>query len=214
MAFSVLSEGPLEFDAKQSALTLRDQTALALEAAELAADLHQQQAERRFAALIEQSSDVIMILDDFGTITYQTPSVEQVLGYVPNELTSTRLVDLLHPNDRSRAQAFVDDALARPGVSTPIEWRMRRRDGPWRVFEVVCNNLSDHPDISGAVIDGRDITERKRLEAQLEHRALYDDLTGLAHRALFRDRTEQALARAPERPSATPSCCSTWTTSK
>ena len=196
--FSVLSERPLEFDAKQSALTIRDQAALAFETAELAADLHQEQAERRFAALIEQSSDVIIILDHFGTITYQTPSVEQVLGYGPDELTSTRLVDLLHPDDRPRAQCLLDEALARPGVSAPIEWRMRRRGGPWRVFEVVCNNLRDHPDISGAVIDGRDITERKLLEAQLEHRALYDDLTGLANRALFRDRTEQALARAPE----------------
>jgi PAS domain S-box-containing protein len=195
-AFSVLSERPPGAEVIESVLTIADQVALALEGARLSADLHRRQAERRFTALIEQSSDVITIVNDDATITYQTPSAAQVLGLYGDQLVGRKLIDLVHPDDRLRVDAFLADALATPGVSAPVEWRMRCGDGTWRMFENVGNNLRDDPDVAAIVIDSRDVSERKRLEAELEHQAFHDDLTDLANRALFRDRTEHALARA------------------
>jgi diguanylate cyclase (GGDEF)-like protein/PAS domain S-box-containing protein len=193
--FTVVSGRALGLEVRESVLTLRDQAALALESATLAADLLRRQAERRLAALFEQSSDVISIIDDAAVISYQTRSVQRVLGYDGAELTGTMLIELVHPEDRGRAQDFLSEALSVPGVSAPIEWRMRRRDGSWRVFENVANNLRENPDVAAIVIDSRDVTERRRLEAQLEYRAFHDDLTDLANRALFHDRTGHALSR-------------------
>jgi len=193
--FSVRSERPLELEVKESVLTLRDQAAVALESAQLSEDLHRRRAEQRFTALIEHSSDVITILDDAGVITYQTPSAAQVLGYERGGLIATDMIALVHPEDRQQTRLFLSQASGKHGVSAPAQWRLRCRDGSWRLFENIANNLRDDPDIAGIVIDSRDITERKRLEAKLEHQALHDDLTGLANRALFRDRTDHALAR-------------------
>ena len=176
-------------------LTLRDQVALALETGELAADLHRRRAERRFAALIENSSDVITIVNDQGLITYHTPSTAQVLGFEQEELVGTSLIDLVHPDDHARARTFLTDAPTQDGISASIEWRMQCRDGSWRLFENIANNLRADPDVAALVIDSRDITERKRLEAELAHQAFHDGLTDLANRSLFRDRTDHALAR-------------------
>ena len=194
-AFSVLNIAPLGFDATESVLTLRDQAALALETDELAADLYRRRAERRFAALIENSSDVITIVNDHGVITYHTPSTAQVLGFERDELVGRPLAELVHDDDQSRVQTLLAQVPGQPGVSASIEWRMRHRGGGWRLFENVANNLRADPDVAAIVIDSRDITERKRLEAQLEHQAFHDDLTDLANRSLFRDRTDHALAR-------------------
>ncbi|MGA2925263.1 MAG: EAL domain-containing protein [Solirubrobacteraceae bacterium] len=193
--FTIRSQRPLREEVKGSVLTLRDQSAVALETAQLSADLHRRSAERRFAALIEHSSDVITILDERAVITYQTPSAGQELGYGRGALTATKLIDLVHPDDRARAGEFLSQLSDQRGACAPVEWRMRTREGGWRLFENAGNNLRHDPDVAGVVIDSRDVTERKRLEAQLEHQALHDDLTGLANRALFRDRTEHALAR-------------------
>ena len=194
-AFSVLSRSPFGFDAIQSVLALRDQTALALATEELTADLYRRRAERRFAALIENSSDVITIIDDAGLITYHTPSSAQALGYERDELLGVSLLELIHADDRGRVRSFLAETPVQPGKVSSAEWRMRHRDGAWRLFENILNNLRDDPDVAAIVIDSRDITERKLLEAQLEHQAFHDGLTDLANRSLFHDRTDHALAR-------------------
>jgi len=76
-----------------------------------------------------------------------------------------------------------------------VAWRVRHRDGTWRQFEVVNASLLDHDAVRGVVATLRDVTERRALERELEHQAFHDRLTGLANRALFRDRLEHALAR-------------------
>jgi diguanylate cyclase (GGDEF)-like protein len=85
--------------------------------------------------------------------------------------------------------------VRRAGSSVRLECRLRHRDGSWRDVEAVYSNLIDDPSVQGTVLTIRDITERKTLEEELKHQAFHDSLTGLANRALFRDRVEHALAR-------------------
>ena len=87
------------------------------------------------------------------------------------------------------------DFQAGPGTAT-LEFRMVRRDGTTRDVEAVVCNQTDRPSVAGYVSNIRDITERKKFEALLAHRALHDPLTGLANRQLILDRADQMLVRA------------------
>jgi diguanylate cyclase (GGDEF)-like protein/PAS domain S-box-containing protein len=186
--------------ALSSALERRLQTLAALigpalEAIRLTADLHVHQSQERFRSIVQNSSDVVTLVDVDTTIRYQTPSVERVLGYDPAELVGMKLTELLHPDDVHRALAFFTSAICRPGVTAPVEWRVQHRDGSWLHLETIGNNMLHDPNVAQMVLNSRDISERKALEEQLSHQAFHDPLTDLANRALLRDRVERALAR-------------------
>jgi diguanylate cyclase (GGDEF)-like protein/PAS domain S-box-containing protein len=151
--------------------------------------------EERFRAPVQNASDVILVVGPDLTVTYQTPSVERVLGYAPGDLLGTRLVDLVHPDDHEPALEFIVGATTTRGISTPVEWRLRHRDGTWLYVEAIGNNLLDVPRVAGVVFTIRSIMERRQLHEQLRRLAFSDSLTGLANRALFRDRVEHALSR-------------------
>ncbi|MHB1223389.1 MAG: putative bifunctional diguanylate cyclase/phosphodiesterase [Gemmatimonadaceae bacterium] len=156
-------------------------------------------SEARFRALVQRSSDVTTILDADGTVRYTSASVERVLGYSPTELVGRRLTDWLHPDDGPRALAFLAAAASSQGDTPPAEWRFQHRDGSWRHVDNAGANLLDDPTVRGIVLNTRDVTERTALEQQLVHQAFHDPLTGLANRALFRDRVEHTLAREERR---------------
>ena len=102
----------------------------------------------------------------------------------------------MHPDDVPRTLSFFMSVLPHGAVTTPAEWRMRHHDGGWRDVEVIGTNLLDEPTVRGIVLNTRDISERKALQAELTHQAFHDTLTGLANRALFLDRVTHALALA------------------
>jgi diguanylate cyclase (GGDEF)-like protein/PAS domain S-box-containing protein len=174
--------------------SLGDQTGLALERAELTEDLHARRSEARFRSLVQNSSDVIIIIDAEGRIRYQTPSIEIILGYPADSLAGTALSELFHPDDLHRATEYISRTARQEGAGAPGEWRWRHHSGEWRHMETAGRNLLDDPNIRGLVFNVRDITERKTLEQQLTHLAFHDPLTGLSNRALFRERLEHALA--------------------
>jgi diguanylate cyclase (GGDEF)-like protein/PAS domain S-box-containing protein len=152
--------------------------------------------ELRFRALVQHSSDVILILDKTATIRFVSSSVEKIWGYQDQNLIGTKLKEYLHPEDTSYALSFFAEAISHTGITSPTEWRIRHTDGSWLYVESIGNNLLRDPDVNGIVINSRDINERKTLEERLIHQAFHDPLTGLANRALFRNRVEHALARA------------------
>jgi diguanylate cyclase (GGDEF)-like protein/PAS domain S-box-containing protein len=125
-----------------------------------------------------------------------SPASLGVLGLTPESLQGTLLLDLIHPQDRPRAEAFVRRTRTQQGTTAVTEWRLRHADGSWRDIETLARNLAEDPTVCGVVLNSRDITERKRLEERLRLLAFQDPLTGLANRTLFRERIEHALARA------------------
>ncbi len=162
----------------------------------LSAEQAARESEARFRSLVQNSSDIIAVVDADSTIRYLTPSVERLLGHRPEALLGRRLSDLLHGEDQARAAAVLAETLAHPAAPAPVEWRLRRRQGEWFFAEVTVTNLIDDPTIGGLVLTIRDIQERKALESQLTHQAFHDPLTKLANRALLADRVSHAQARS------------------
>jgi diguanylate cyclase (GGDEF)-like protein/PAS domain S-box-containing protein len=182
-----------------TALVVTRQLLTVRENLRLLAETAARQNEARFRSLVQHSSDVILIIQTDGTIRFVSPSATQVFGYDPATMLRQTVSELLHPDDRERAATFFRDAAKAPGVTGPVELRFRQPDGSWLHAEILATNLLRDASVKGIVLNTRDVSERKRLEEQLTHQAFHDPLTGLANRALFRDRVSHALALAQRR---------------
>jgi diguanylate cyclase (GGDEF)-like protein/PAS domain S-box-containing protein len=170
---------------------------LALESAALTEQIHRRAGEARFASLVQNSSDLITVLDPQARIVYQSPSVERVLGYVAEDLVGTRFDQLLHAGEESRLLHLLADGPTGPGaVPQILECALRHRDGSIHQFEVLYTDLLHDEHVRGIVLNGRDVSERKAFEEQLAHQAFHDPVTNLPNRALFVERVRHAIARA------------------
>jgi diguanylate cyclase (GGDEF)-like protein/PAS domain S-box-containing protein len=154
------------------------------------------QSEQRFRSLVQNASDVIAIQGPTGIIYYASESIHRVLGYRCEDVVSSNILSLVHPDDTAQMKNFFAECLANLGVTPLIELRFRHGDGQWCYVEAIGNNLLDEPSVGGIVLNFRDISERKRAQEQLRHNAFHDPLTDLPNRALFMDRLEQAVKRA------------------
>ncbi len=124
-------------------------------------------SEELFRSLIENASDITAVLDRDGTIHYQSPSIERVLGYGPGQLIGKNALDLIHRKDAGVVQEALRRGFENPGVTQTAEYRLRHQDGSWRVLESVGKILPDDS-AERAAITSRDITERKRNEEALQ----------------------------------------------
>ena len=121
-------------------------------------------SEERFRSLIENALDIITILDADGTIHYESPSVEKVLGYTPTELSKHNFFTDIHPDDLANIRYDITNAIQGTEVARPIEFRCRHKDGSWRSLEAITQKFVDDKPEPRIVINSRDITERKRLD--------------------------------------------------
>ena len=153
-------------------------------------------SEERFRSLVRNSADVNVILARDGTITYESPAVERVLGYRGEDRVGRLALDVVHPEDVQRLRRLFLSIARRPNAEASVELRARHADGSWRAIDAVVKNLIDDPAVGGLVVNYRDVTPRKTLEDELRLRAFHDSLTGLANRALFIDRLEHAITRS------------------
>jgi diguanylate cyclase (GGDEF)-like protein/PAS domain S-box-containing protein len=176
--------------------SLRERLGQVLDGAAVTEDLLRRRSEARFSSLVQNSSDVVMVVDTDSTIRYVSPSVERILGYEPAQLEGGRLIDAIHADDKAQILQFLA-TTGRESDATPrvAEFRVHHRSDFWLHVETLRTNLLHDPNVRGIVLNTRDISERKAFEEQLQRQAFHDPVTDLANRALFRDRVEHALQR-------------------
>ncbi|KTG10297.1 hypothetical protein AUR64_12025 [Haloprofundus marisrubri] len=134
-------------------------------------------AERQFRALIENSHDIIVVLDAAANFEYVSPSMGTVMGHDPDEHVGEHPFDYIHPDDREKAMGVLQRAMV-SGEPERTEYRYRHADGSWRTFEAVGVSLLDDPAVEGIIISARDVTERRQYEQRLHvlNRVLRHDL--------------------------------------
>ncbi len=120
--------------------------------------------EQRLHALADSRHESVAIMDRDGRYEYINHSV---LGYDTSEIRGRTFWQVLHPGDRPAVEKAVETLLAESGAAILLEVRARHRDGSWRTLEVHARNLLDHPAVRGIILRTRDITERRRAEAEL-----------------------------------------------
>ena len=175
-----------------AALALLGQWLTARENLRLQSQAATRRTEARFRTLVQNSSDVLAIVDEHHRLRYVAPSAERALRRAVDGLLGRPLVELVHPDDVAKTSLFLSHAALDLGVSGPAELRLAAADSGWLPMEAIATNLFSDPDIAGIVLTLRNVSDRKMLEEQLMHRALHDSLTGLANRALFGDRLRHA----------------------
>lgn len=126
------------------------------------------QGEKGFRALIEHSSDPILVLTANGEITYANPSTSRIVGYAIGDLVGLRAFKLIAPEDRDYAMAQFDVLIQETGRTKTAEFRARNKEGKRAWIEVTATNLLEEPSVQGVVVSWRDITDRKRAEKDRE----------------------------------------------
>ncbi len=137
------------------------------------------ESEARLRALIANTGDLIVVIDEEGNITFASPSSERIFGYKPEESMGKNFSEWIHPEDLPEAMAAFQSRKQIPGTAPQsIHVRGLHKDGSLRYVESLGTNLLDDPAIRGIVLNIRDVTEQKR--AELEKQALYEIMQGMA----------------------------------
>ncbi len=134
-----------------------------------------------FRVLVENTLDMITVLDAEGLVTYNSPALNTHLGYEAGELKGRFAFDLIHPDDRKALLESYNSGVHIPGQVEHFEYRFLHKDGSWRFVESMGTNLLDDPAVRGVVVTSRDITDRKHMEEELqESEGLYRTLVNVA----------------------------------
>lgn len=177
---------------------LAAQASLALESRAATEELFQRRGEARFRSLVQNSADLVFVLDPDLTIRYHTPSVERRLGG-GRGLEGTSLAELCLQSDLPRLRTLVDDAMNADDPTAAIEIRFASPGESPGWFRIVVANLLADPNVRGMTLTAREVTDHRELEARLRQKELQDTLTGLPTFELFRDHLDRSLAlRAAE----------------
>jgi PAS domain S-box-containing protein len=123
------------------------------------------ESEAKLNTLIQNSSDIIEILESDGTIRYKSPSTQSLLGFSPEELEGKNHFDFVHADDYQKAKEHFQQGLNNPGNTQVSEYRFRHKDGSWHYLESKSNFIDNH--VNQIVVNSRDITERKQAEAEI-----------------------------------------------
>jgi len=125
------------------------------------------ESEHLFYSLIQNSSDIITILKEDGTISYESPSVKRLLGYAVDDLIGRNAFELIHPDDLSKARNALAEVIRTPEATLSTQFRFRHKDGSWRVIEATGSNQLQNAMVMGIVVNSRDVTKRTEADELL-----------------------------------------------
>jgi PAS domain S-box-containing protein len=143
-------------------------------------------AEQYFRSLVQNSSDVITIIEADGIIRYESPSIHRILGYGQDELVGKNAFEYFHLDDLPKMLERMKALLQNPGSSVSSEFRFRHADGTWIPLWGVATNLLDDPSVRGVVVNSRSVTDQKRsekarIEAEARYRTLVEQLAAVTY---------------------------------
>src|SRR5690606_14073069 len=151
-----------------------------------------QASEMRFRQLVENANDVIMVIQRGGTVDYVSPNSSVLLGRPPARIGGRRLPEFVHPDDRQRLVAYVNQVLDGQRPPGGLDYRFQHEDGRW-IWQTA--NAAPLPSADGRIDSviaiSRDISRRREMEAEIRKLAQVDPVTGLANRQEFMLRLEQ-----------------------
>ncbi len=120
--------------------------------------------QERFRSLIENALDIITVLEEDGSIRYESASVERVLGYAPAALIGKKMLDYVHPKEVAQVAGMLTRVKQHRDTACSVEFRFQHRQGAWRILEAIGKYFLDASGKGSVVINARDITERKQAE--------------------------------------------------
>ena len=169
---------------------------------ENAASVIWQESGRGFRELADRTSDVVVLCNLDGIVTYASPAVAQ-FGYTPQALEGSSLTGLLHPEDRLNAtRVILTTARGAPDRTVRFSCRVRSADGTWRHVQSTLSRHSGADSPDKVLVTARDISDQVALRRQVTHLTFHDGLTGLPNRAYVEERAKSAAGRAPDPPPA------------
>ncbi len=164
---AVVSPRTIGVELRQSIELLAGHATLALESAALAEEVARRRSERRFRALVEQSSDLVLVVGTDGLVSFVSPAIRTMLGVPEEDVLGRSPLGRVHPDDRAQATALLDRTWASAAVTDRTELRLCAGDGRYAWFELHAQNLVEEEEIGGAVIHAREVTDRKAAELRL-----------------------------------------------
>jgi PAS domain S-box-containing protein len=127
--------------------------------------LHEQQ--QYFESLIENSQAGMSVLSQDGTVRYESPFLERMLGREPGEQVGKSALESVHPDDLPAAASVLAEMSQHPGATAELELRLQHKDGSWRFAQGNGRNLLNDPAVQAIVVSIHDVTERKQMEEAL-----------------------------------------------
>ena len=138
--------------------------------------------EEYYISLIENSMDLITVVDKTGKILYESPSLKRILGYELSERISKKVFENIHPDDIT----MVKEIISQPGLTNRLTFRVKDKNGSYHYFESIGNNQVNNQVINGLIINSRDITERQKdREKILKQKRFLDNIVNSAGEIIF-----------------------------
>jgi len=113
-----------------------------------------------YRIMVENAFDIATILEADGTIRYESPAVQPVLGYRPEELEGHNAFEFIHPDDHQRVQSHLTQVVLGITAGSGIVFRFRHKEGWWKQLEATGTNMLNDPLVKGIIVNSRDISPR------------------------------------------------------
>ena len=185
-ALNVYSSSPGYFDDEEVALLVELASDIASGLDRLAVDVDRaatekslQRSEERFRALVQRSTDAVLVLSPAATISFITPSVTSITGWPADHYVGTDALTWVHPDDHPVVVTVLDPAFSQQGQPR-LHARISHRDGGWRWVEFAVTNMVDVPEVAGIVVNFHDTTTQREAEEQIRFQARLLDAVGEA----------------------------------